>query len=64
MMRILHHLPESAFAAHRPKLPVACALPPIACIRSPTTLLTSKNFALHRSMHTASPLSRSPSAYR
>ena len=50
---------------HRPpKLPDACAAPPIVDILSPTTLLTSKNFAEHRSMQTASPLRRSPSAYR
>jgi hypothetical protein len=52
----IHHLP--------PKLPDACAAPPIVDMRSPTTLLTSKNLAEHRSMQTASPLSRSPSAYR
>ena len=56
--------PQMSPRNYRPKLPDACAAPPIVDMRSPTTLLTSKNLAEHRSMQTASPLRRSPSAYR
>ena len=48
---------------HIPNIPAPPPCLPAAspCIFSLTLMLTSKNFATHRSMHTDSPLFRSPS---
>lgn len=55
-------VPTASGSTYLPNEPAIWAWPPMACMRWETLSLTSKNFMVQRSMHTASPLSSSGSA--